>query len=87
MCQPILTKSFFNVGKLVNLNLLILWDDEGNESALLLPKQSKLIIGDRYRFYFKQTQRISLGSEYFDAAMSSDCFLGYEQIGEIAAES
>lgn len=61
-------------------------DDEGNESALLLPKQSKVTIGDRYRFYFKQTQRISLGSEYFDAAMSSDCFLGYEQIGEIAAE-
>ena len=49
-------------------------DDEGNESALLLPKQSKVTIGDRYRFYFKQTQRISLGSEYFDAAMSSDCF-------------
>ena len=62
-------------------------DDEGNESALLLPKQSKVTIGDRYRFYFKQTQRISLGSEYFDAAMSSDCFLGYEQIGETAAES
>lgn len=61
-------------------------DDEGNESALLLPKQSKVTIGDRYRFYFKQTKRISLGSEYFDAAMSSDCFLGYEQIGEIAAE-
>ena len=56
-------------------------DDEGNESALLLPKQSKVTIGDRYRFYFKQTQRISLGSEYFDAAMSSDCFLGYEDVG------
>ena len=57
-------------------------DDEGNESALLLPKQSKVTIGDRYRFYFKQTQRISLGSEYFDAAMSSDCFLGYENVEE-----
>lgn len=58
-------------------------DDEGNESALLLSKQSKVKIGDRYRFYFKQTQRITFGSEYFDAAMSSDCFLGYEKIGEL----
>lgn len=57
-------------------------DDEGNESALLLPKQSKVTIDDRYRFYFKQTQRISLGNEYFDAAMSSDCFLGYENVGQ-----
>ena len=57
-------------------------DDEGNESSLLLSKQSKVKIGDRYRFYFKQTQRISLGSDYFDAAMSSDCFLGYELVGK-----
>lgn len=56
-------------------------DDEGNETSLLLSKQSKVKIGDRYRFYFKQTQRISLGSDYFDAAMSSDCFLGYELLG------
>lgn len=55
-------------------------DDEGNETSLLLSKQSKVKIGDRYRFYFKQTQHISLGSEYFDAAMSSDCFLGYEAV-------
>ena len=61
-------------------------DDEGNESALLLPKQSKVKIGDRYRFYFKQTQRFSLGSDYFDAAMSSDCFLGYESIGETSSQ-
>lgn len=62
-------------------------DDEGNESSLLLSKQSKVKIGDRYRFYFKQTQRITFGSEYFEAAMSSDCFLGYEAIGEPGADS
>lgn len=50
--------------------------------TFLLPKQSKVKIGDRYRFYFKQTQRFSLDSDYFDAAMSSDCFLGYESLGE-----
>ncbi len=57
-------------------------DDEGNEFAVLLNKQSKVKIGYRYRFYFKNTQRLTLGSEYFDSALSSDCFLGYEELGE-----
>ena len=55
-------------------------DDEGNETALLLSKQSKVAIGERYRFYFKKTTRVTLGNEYFDSALSSDCFLGYEAI-------
>lgn len=54
-------------------------DDEGNESTLLLHKQSKIKIGDRYCFYFKQTTRLTLGNEYLDTATSSDCFLGYEE--------
>ena len=62
-------------------------DDDGNESTMLLDKQSKVKIGYRYRFYFKETQHISLGSEYLDSAMSSDCFLGYEELGEFAAET
>lgn len=62
-------------------------DDNGNESTMLLGKQSKVKIGYRYRFYFKETQRISLGSEYLDSAMSSDCFLGYEELGEFSAET
>ena len=57
-------------------------DDAGVESTLLLGKQSKIQIGARYRFYFKQTQRLTLGSPYFDAAFSSDCFLGYEKVEE-----
>lgn len=61
-------------------------DDNGNESTMLLGKQSKVKIGYRYRFFFKETQHISLGSEYLDSAMSSDCFLGYEELGEFAAE-
>lgn len=55
-------------------------DDEGNESALLIGKQSKIKIGSRYRFYFKDTQRFTIGSEYFDSALSSDCFLGFEEV-------
>ena len=62
-------------------------DDNGNESSLLLGKQSKIKIGYRYRFYFKETDHISLGSEYFDSALSSDCFLGYEELGEFAADT
>lgn len=57
-------------------------DDDGNESALLLSKQSKVKIGYRYRFFFKNTQRLTLGSEYFDSALSFDSFLGFEELGE-----
>lgn len=59
-------------------------DNEGNETTLLLSKQSKVAIGQRYRFYFKKTTRVTLGNEYFDSALSSDCFLGYEPITEKA---
>lgn len=62
-------------------------DGDGNESTMLLGKQSRVKIGYRYRFYFKETQRISLGSEYLNSAMSSDHFLGYEELGEFAAET
>lgn len=57
-------------------------DDEGNKTTLLLSKQSKVTIGERYRFYFKKTTRITLGNEYFDSAMTSDCFLGYEAVSK-----
>ena len=62
-------------------------DTDGNESSLLLGKHSKVKIGFCYRFYFTKTQHVSLGSEYFDAALSSDCFLGYEELGEFNAET
>lgn len=57
-------------------------DDEGVESSLLLNKQSKVKIGYRYRFYFKSTDRITIGHAYFDTAIASDSFLGFEEIGE-----
>ncbi len=62
-------------------------DDNGNESALLLGKHLKIQIGFRYRFYFKKTQRLTPGSEYFDSALSSDCFLGFEELGELSDHS
>jgi hypothetical protein len=60
-----------------------LMDDAGIESSLRLGKQTKIKIGFRYRFYLKKTERLySVGSEYFDAALSSDQFLGFEELGE-----
>ena len=67
------------VPKLLNkFRKIKITDDEGNETTLLLAKQSKITIGERYKFYFKKTTRVTLGNEYFDSALSSDCFLGYE---------
>lgn len=59
-------------------------DNGGNEVSLLLDKQSKIKIGCQYKFYFKETDRITIGSEYFDSALNSDCFLGFEEVGKFA---
>lgn len=59
-------------------------DSTGNEISLLLDKQSKIKIGYQYKFYFKKTERITIGSEYFDSALNSDCFLGFEEVGVFA---
>lgn len=57
-------------------------DENGEETALCLGKQSKVKIGFRYRFYIKSGRRLSLGSEYFDTALSTDQFLGFEELGK-----
>lgn len=57
-------------------------DDFGNESSILLSKHTKLKIGFRYRLYFKEIPKNISGSTYFDSAFSSDCFLGFEELGE-----
>ena len=57
-------------------------DSEENERNLILGRHSKIGVGKNYTFYFKSTKRISLGSEYFDSVLSSDCFLGYEETKE-----
>jgi hypothetical protein len=58
--------------------------DAGIETSLRLGKQAKIRIGFRYRFYFKEGEHLSLGNEYFDTALSSDHFLGFEELGEFA---
>lgn len=57
-------------------------DKDGNEISLLLNKHDKLRIGYQYRFYFKESDRIAFGKEYFDSVLNSDCYLGYEEVGE-----
>lgn len=58
---------------------------DGVESAVLLGKQVRVKIGYGYRFYFKSDARPLLGSEYLDTALSSDRFLGFEELGEFAS--
>ena len=62
-----------------------LMDCVGMEASLLLDKRTRVKIGYCYRIYFKQEQRPSLGSEYLDTALSGDCFLGIEELGEFSA--
>lgn len=59
-------------------------DSAGNVISLLLDKQSKIKIGYRYKFYFKKTERFTIGNEYFDSTLNSDCFLGFEEVGVFA---
>ena len=67
------------IGKFRKIKLT---DDEGNDIKLMISKQSKVKIGKRYRFYFKKTTRVTIGNQYFDSALSSDCFLGFEIANE-----
>lgn len=62
-------------------------DSQGVESTLMLTKQTKIKIGYRYRFYFKKDARPLLGSEYLDTALSTDCFLGCEELGPYPEET
>ena len=58
-----------------------LMDDQGAETTLLLSKASRFRIGSRYRFYFQAGSRPAVGNNYLDAALSTNRFLGYEELG------
>lgn len=57
-----------------------LLDEEGNETTLLLKKQQRIKPGASYRFYFKKNAPASLGSDYLDAMLATNQFLGCEEI-------
>ncbi len=66
--------------KLRNIKLM---DKDGNEFVLKLQKTDKLIIGKRYRFYFKKHELFKTSYDFVDARMSTDNFLGYEQLSSL----
>lgn len=55
-----------------------LTDRQGSAIILLLGKQVKIKPGGCYCFYFRKASHPSLGSEYLDASLSTDLFLGYD---------
>ena len=55
-----------------------LMDRQGTAIILLLGKQVKIKPGGCYCFYFRKASRPSLGSEYLDASLSTNLFLGYD---------
>lgn len=55
-------------------------DAQGAEATLLLNKSSRFRIGSHYRFYFQTGSRPAVGNDYLDAALSTNSFLGYEEL-------
>lgn len=55
-------------------------DAQGAETTLLLSKASRFRIGSHYRFYFQTGSRPAVGNDYLDAALSTNSFLGYEEL-------
>lgn len=53
-------------------------DSQERERILVLPRQDKIEVGRRYRFYFKSSERIRTGSSLLDTALPTDGFLGLE---------
>ena len=63
------------VGKLRKVALM---DDAGITISLRLPKQHRIAIGCRYRFYFTKAAGPNVGNDYLNTLLSTDSFLGYE---------
>lgn len=57
--------------------------EDGKETTLLLGMQAKIKPDTWYRFYFQNSAAPRLGNDYLDAALSTNVFLGFE---ELAAE-
>lgn len=61
-------------------------DRYGKDQTLLLGGQANVQIGAQYCFYFEKTSRPVLGYDYLDTMLSTNAFLGYEEILERNAE-
>lgn len=67
------------IGKFRKVQIM---DENGVETTLRLPKQNRFRIGAKYRLYFSTRSNLTLGGEALAAALSTDSFLGYEEIPE-----
>ena len=54
--------------------------EDGNETILLLGMQTKIKPDTWYRFYFRSGSAPRLGNDYLDAALSTNVFLGFEEL-------
>ena len=59
---------------------IYLTDEQGAERTLLINKSAKFQMGACYRFYFQKSSQPIIGNDYLDAALSSNSFLGYEEL-------
>ena len=57
-----------------------LLDGNGAEFTLLLDRNARFHIATPYRFYFQKDARPLVGNPYLDASLSTNTFLGYEEI-------
>ena len=65
------------IGKFKTVHML---DDAGIETSMRLSKNCKLIIGERYKLYFDKRNQYRTGSSFFDTALATGRFLGYESL-------
>jgi hypothetical protein len=63
-----------------------LLNQEGVEHTVLLDKQIRLTIGNRYRLYFRQSPADGCDGIPFQEYLAQDLFLGLEDLGEYRAE-
>lgn len=54
--------------------------EDGNETILLLGMQTKIKPDTWYHFYFRSGSFPRLGNDYLDAALSTNVFLGFEEL-------
>lgn len=58
---------------------IIILDDTGNETTLLLGKQYQIKPGSSYCFYFQRNGSVPIGNDYLNAMLATNVFLGYEE--------
>lgn len=64
------------------LQIVKITNADGVESTLRLLKNCRLKVGEKYRFYFSETNSALTGNNYLDTVLTTGSFLGYEALNE-----